>query len=245
MPELSLFSWFFFVLAALFVGFTKTSVGGVGILAVVFMALAIPGKTSPGILLPILVFADVLAVFYYNKSSDWKILKSILPSTFIGVFIGYLLLKVLPDSYFNPIIGSLIVIMILLGYWVEKNKDKVSGAKNLSFVAGLFAGAASMISNAAGPILSIYLLMLGLDKNSFAGTRSWFFLIMNVVKLPFSAGLGLITFETLKLDLISVPLVLIGAAFGRWFLNWINPKTFNLIVRVTAFIAGMHMILKG
>ena len=235
-------AWFLFMLAALIVGFSKTSTGGIGILAVVFMALAIPGKASPGVLLPLLVFSDIVAVIYYRQHTDWPILRRILPTTFAGVVAGYFLVKMIPAIYFNKVIGTLILFMVVLGYFFERHKASFQKATSLTLVIGFFAGAASMISNAAGPIFGIYLLLLGLNKDAFVGTRAWFFFLMNAVKLPFSAGLGLMNLSTLTLDVMAIPLVLVGAYLGKVFLHWINVRVFNAIVRATALISGVSML---
>ena len=73
-----------------------------------------------------------------------------------------------------------------------------------------------MMANAAGPIFSLYALAIGLPKFEFVGTSAWFFFIMNLVKVPFSYGLGLIHGPTLRLNLVLLPPILLGIFIGRW-----------------------------
>jgi len=230
-------------LAALLVGFTKTSVGGVGILAVLLMALAVPGKGSPGVLLPMLVVADIFAVIFYRRQCQWGILFKLVPLTVIGVIIGYFLLDIIPTRVFERIIGVIILVMLMLEFIVSKTgKTKFDGWL-ITVIVGIFAGVATMIANAAGPIFGIYLLQMGLAKKEFVGTRSWFFLMLNIFKLPFSANLGLITEETLRLDLMFVPAIVIGAIIGYWVLGLINVTIFKWLIRTASLVACIRLIL--
>jgi uncharacterized protein len=243
MLELSLEALIYFALAALIVGFTKTSVGGVGILAVVFMALAIPGKASPGVLLPMLVFADVVAVLYYRRWTDWNILARIFPAAALGVVAGYFVVDALPPESFNKVIGATILALVAFGYAFERYKSALASGRAVTGIVGVIAGAASMISNAAGPIFGVYLLQLGLNKAALVGTRAWFFLAINTFKVPFSVSLGLINADTLTANLMAVPLILLGAWLGYRFLKLLNVEVFNLLVRLTAIVAGIRLLI--
>lgn len=229
-------------LAALIVGFTKTSVGGVGILAIVLMAIAIPGKGSPGVLLPMLLLGDIFAVIYYHRECQWKILFKVFPLTAVGIVIGFLSVNAIPSDIFERVLGIIILTMLLLEISISYRGKKIEGGFFVTSVIGIMAGIATMIANAAGPIFGIYLLQMGLTKEEFVGTRSWFFLIINLFKLPFSAGLGLITVDTLKLDLMFVPVILLGAYIGFRVLKVINIKLFKRFIRAAVMIAAIRLI---
>ena len=200
--------------AAMLVGFTKTSVGGVGILAVLLMALAIPGKASPGVLLPMLIVADIFAVLYYRRHCDWKILLRLFPATAFGILIGFFVVDAIPVAIFQKAIGVIILAMVGMNLAIEKFKPTFSASPAWTWTVGLAAGVTTMVANAAGPIFGVYLLQMGLSKQEFVGTRSWYFLLVNIFKIPFSANLGLITAESLKFNLMLVPLIFLGAWFG-------------------------------
>ena len=191
MGDLSSLTILYFLAAAFIVGFSKTSVGGMGILAVVLMALAFPGKMSPGILLPMLILADIVAVLYYRRSCQWGVIAKIFPLTAIGILIGYFIVDYIPQDTFEVTLGILILAMLGLSLVLEKRGADLSGNKLFVGATGIAAGVATMMGNAAGPIFGIYLLQMGLPKKEFVGTRSWFFLLINVFKIPFSANLGL------------------------------------------------------
>jgi len=240
--ELSALQIGYVVAAALLVGFTKTSVGGVGILAVLLMALAVPGKASPGVLLPMLIVADIFAVIYYRRHCDWKILLRIFPATAVGIVVGYLIVDAIPSQVFERVIGGIILAMLVMGLVIEKRRSAFSSGGLWAALVGLVAGIVTMIANAAGPVFGIYLLQLGLNKQSFVGTRSWLFLVLNIFKVPFSASLGLITAESLVLNLLTVPLIFLGAYLGFKVLKLINLELFKWLIRVAALAAALRLI---
>ena len=241
--DISTLHYFYIGLAAFLVGFTKTSVGGVGILAVLLMALAIPGKASPGVLLPMLIAADIMAVIYYRRSCQWGILLKLVPLTLVGLALGYAILHLAPDTNFERIIGWTILAMLVLDLAMNDGVRAHMRGRVMTGITGVLAGAASMVANAAGPIFGIYLLQMGLTKSEFVGTRSWFFLLLNIVKVPLSAQLGLITIPSLTLNLMYLPVILIGAVAGYKFLKYINIDLFKWLIRIAALLAALRLIL--
>ena len=240
--DLTAFQAGYVVAAALLVGFTKTSVGGIGILAVLLMALAVPGKASPGVLLPMLIVADIFAVVYYRRHCDWKVLARIFPATAIGIVVGYLIVDAIPAAVFERVIGAIILAMLVMGLVIEWYKPAFSTGGLWAGLVGLIAGIVTMVANAAGSVFGVYLLQQGLGKQSFVGTRSWYFLILNLFKVPFSASLGLITTDTLKLNLLAVPLIFLGAYLGFRFLKLINLEMFKWLIRLAALVAAFRLI---
>lgn len=242
MLDLSSLQIFYFILAAALVGFTKTSVGGVGILSVLLMAMTFEGKASPGILLPMLIVADIIAVIYYRRHCRWDILIKLAPLTIAGIIIGFFIVDIVPAQIFERFIGVIILIMLFISLVLEYSKIKPRGGKFATPIVGMFAGIASMVANAAGPIFGIFLLQMGLSKETFVGTRSWFFLLMNLAKVPFSFSLGLITKESLTLNLYSVPIIIAGALLGALVLKKINLKVFKWLIRTAVIISAVRLL---
>ncbi len=240
--ELSLVSMGLLFISALLVGFSKASVGGLGIIMVLLMALAFPGKSSAGVLLPMLIFGDLLAVIFYRRDCQWKTVMKIFPLTAIGVIIGYFIVDMISQETFNVMLGVVILFMLGLGVIIEKNPLHPSQNMIFTIFIGILSGIATMFANAAGPLLAIYFLQLGLPKKAFVGTRSWYFLLLNLYKVPFSANLGLITWESLKLNLLCTPLILLGALIGARFLKKINMGTFKWLIRAAALVVSVKLI---
>lgn len=241
--DLTTLQYFYIGMAAFLVGFTKTSVGGIGVLAVLLMALAVPGKASPGVLLPMLIAADIMAVIYYRQACQWGILLKLLPLTLVGLSIGFAVLHLLPDTNFERLIGVTILLMVALDVMMTDAVRKHMRGPILTGISGAMAGAASMVANAAGPVFGVYLLQMGLTKAAFVGTRSWYFLVLNIVKVPLSAKLGLITTTSLSLNIYYLPVIFFGALTGYKVLGYININIFKGLIRIAALLAGARLIL--
>lgn len=243
MLDLTTLQIVYFSIAALLIGFTKTSVGGVGILAVLLAALAFPGKISPGILLPLLIAADIVAGVYYRCDCQWHILFKLFPAAIAGIIIGFFVVNLAPIEFFHKLIGFIILVGLVLGFVVEHFKLKPNSSWLVTSIVGAIAGAASMIANAAGPVFGIFLLQMGLTKEKFVGTRSWYFLILNIVKVPFFLQLGTINMQTLMLDLYVLPLIFFGAWLGVKVLKMLNITMFKWLIRIAVIIAAIRLLV--
>ncbi len=242
--ELGLINYIIIAICAFMVGVSKTGIPGVGILVVPLLASAVPAKASVGLLLPMLIFADIFAVAYYRRHAVWIHLIRLIPWAACGVVVGYFILGKVNNEQLKPIIGAIILVLLILNYWWNKNRDQTKVPDNIFFAGfmGLLAGILTMLANAAGPIMIIYLLAMRLPKYEFIGTRAWYFIIMNCFKVPFSANLGLINPASLRLDLVMFPVIAIGALIGIFILNRIPQKVFNLIVQVLAACAAIKLL---
>jgi len=167
------------VIAAVSVGFSKTGIPSSGIFTVTLMAMVFPAKESIGIVLPMLIIGDIIAVIHFRHKVVWKTLIVLLPWVLAGVVSGYYFLSLADDELLKMTIGWLVLGLILVHLIRERmSKTKDWPAWILSWfnpLLGILAGFATMIGNAAGGIMSIYLLAKKLPKEWFVGTAAWFF----------------------------------------------------------------------
>jgi uncharacterized membrane protein YfcA len=243
--ELSWFDLAVVALCAIMVGIAKTGIPGVGILVVPLMAAVLPARSSVGVLLGILILGDLFAAGYYRRHARWRHVIRLLPITFVGIVTGYFALKVVSDEQLKPIIGVVVLGMLAINYW----RDRTGGENapiptHFWFVAviGFLAGVTTMMANAAGPVMIIYLLAMRLPKVEFVGTGAWFFFVVNWLKVPFSATLDLMTAETVKLNLIMLPFIAAGAIAGILVLKRIPQKAFKVVVQVLAAAAAIKLL---
>jgi uncharacterized membrane protein YfcA len=247
--------YIFGALAALIIGFAKTGVPGTGILAIVMMAEAFGGRLSVGATLPILIFADCFAVAYYRAHSDWSRLKQLAPWVVAGLLAGTVFLKVLGDhpawrDPLNPIIGVIVLAMIGLTLLRKRLGDRLlPHSPSGTAVTGGVAGFATMVSNAAGPVMQIYLLATGMPKERMMGTSATYFFIFNLSKIPLLLWLTwdnparpMITGPTFLFNLAVFPMVIAGALLGKYLLPFIPEKTFNNAVLVLTAIAAIKLL---
>lgn len=227
------------------VGTAKTGVPGLGILPVPLMALSFSTRQSTGILLGILILADLFAIVYHRRNARWSHVLRLLPAAFAGIAAGYFGLKQVSDQQLRPIIGTIVLVMLAVNYWRTKVRGEdapVPAQWWFATALGFMAGVTTMMANAAGPIMVIYLLAMRLPKVEFVGTGAWFFFVVNWLKVPFSANLDLMTAESIKLNLTMLPFIAIGAAAGIFFLKKIPQKAFTTIVQVLAAAAAVKLI---
>jgi uncharacterized membrane protein YfcA len=246
MLDLNVPGWAVVALCALMVGITKTGIPGLGILVVPLMALVLPARQSTGILLGILILADLFAVTYHRRNARWGHVLRLLPAAFAGIVAGYFGLKVVNDRQLKPIIGAIVLVMLAVNYWRTRTKGKDAPIPTQWWFAlglGFMAGVTTMMANAAGPIMIIYLLAMRLPKIEFVGTGAWFFFVVNWLKVPFSANLELMTAESVKLDLMMLPFIAAGAVVGVFFLKRIPQKAFTTIVQLLAAAAAIKLLL--
>jgi hypothetical protein len=240
--DLEPWQWLVAGIAALIVGASKTGLPGGVVLAVAMFAQVLPARQSTGALLPLLICADFIAISLLYRHVHRPSLLKIFPWSAIGVVLGALLLGRINDAQMARLIGSIIVLMVSHQLW-RGSPPNASARFNLALPLGLGAGFTSMIANAASPFTSVYFLSARLPKVEFVGTTALFFLVVNLFKLPFTAGLGLITFESLKFNLLLVPLVLLGAALGRIALQRMVQKLFERLVLLLALMGGLRLLI--
>jgi uncharacterized membrane protein YfcA len=229
------------------VGIAKTGIPGITILVVPLMATVLPARRSVGVLLGILILADLFAAGYYRRHAQWRHVARLLGPTFAGIVAGYFGLKVVSDQQLKPIIGAIVLVMLAVNLWRTKAGAKAKPVPTQWWFAagmGFLAGVATMMANAAGPIMTIYLLAMRLGKVQFVGTSAWFFFVINWVKVPFSAKLELMTVESVKLDLMMLPFITAGAALGIFVLKRIPQKVFTAIVQILAAVAALKLVLR-
>ncbi len=245
MLELDPVGWIVVVLCATMVGITKTGIPGLGILAVPLMASVLPARSSVGVLLGILILADLFAAAYHRHNAKWRHVLQLLPAALAGIVAGYFGLKVVDDELLKPIIGGIVLVMLAINYWRTTTKGKdatVPTQWRFAIGLGFMAGVTTMMANAAGPIMIIYLLAMRLSKVEFVGTRAWFFFVVNWLKVPFIASLELMTWESVKLDLMMLPFIALGAVIGIFFLERIPQKAFTIVVRILAAAAAIKLL---
>ncbi|BFM50014.1 sulfite exporter TauE/SafE family protein [Marinomonas sp. THO17] len=230
-------------LAGLITGFSKFSVGGMGLLVLPIVMIAFPGPEALGVLLPLYIITDLMAVCSYKSKIAWSVLARFLPLAFVGVLVASHFLANINADQFICFLGVTIVAMILLGLYLDMRPASFMRRPLAAYSMGFFGGVVSMVANAAGPLFSLFLLEQKLDKTTYVSTRAWAFFIVNLVKLPFYIGLGLLTTHSAQTTLYAVPGLLVGSFIGYHFLKKVNPVQFKWLIRIMSTIAACKLFL--
>jgi uncharacterized membrane protein YfcA len=250
-PDLSTTAWLLLAISALLVGFAKTAIGGVASVSVAVFASVLPAKESTGTLLPLLLVGDVMAVLVYRRHANWRLLWRLFPWVAVGTLIGVLFIATVDDTVMRRSIGVVLLLLVALqlagrGGRMQRlaaHQDRTAGGRHtVASVVGVGAGVLTMVANSAGAVMTLYLLMSGTLMLEFLGTGAWFFFLVNLFKVPFSAGLGLLGGPALLLDLVLAPLVLVGGAVGVLTVRRLDQKQFEVAALALVGVAALPLL---
>lgn len=245
MPELLPWAWVVLGLAAVTVGLAKTAIPGGGILPVALFATVLPARTSTAALLLLLIVGDLFALIAYRRHAHWPSLLKLAPAVILGLLVGFAFLAIGDDAVVRRAIGVILLAMIALTLWRRRRGAGAGTAAHGIGAAsgyGALAGFTTMVANAAGPVMSMYFLAMRTPVQVFLGTSAWFFAIVNLVKVPFLAGIGLFDGAVLLMDAVLVPLVVVGAFAGLWLARRMKQRVFDTIVIGLTIVGAVYLL---
>ncbi len=243
---LTYMQWAIIVLSALCVGMSKTGVQGIMLMIVPLLAMAFGAKESTGIILPMLCMADIIAVAYYKRIADWKMVAKLLPTAILGFFVAIGVDSMVPNGQFRQLMGWTLMLALGVMIWSEIFGKENRWMKKWWYAAifGLLGGFTTMIGNAAGPVMSVYLLSMRKEKMEYIGINAWFFLVVNLLKIPLQAFVwNNITWNSLSLNLLLLPVIGIGAVIGIRIVKMLPEKTFRRFIQVVTILSVILMIV--
>jgi uncharacterized membrane protein YfcA len=210
------------------------------------LAGAFGGKVSSGIMLPLLIIADVIGVWYYHRHALWGHLKILFPWAAAGVILGTVVGNYLNDVLFRMIMAFVILVSVGIMLWMERDRSK-DVPTNIWFGAttGVLGGFTSMVGNLAGAVLTLYFLSMRLPKYAFIGTGAWFFMFINWFKAPFHIFVWhTLTWDILLLDLMTIPFIVLGAWLGIVIVKNLSEKTYKWFIIVMTIISAIYMLIQ-
>lgn len=244
--DISMTAWALAITAAIVIGLSKAGIKGIAIVNVTLMALAFGAKESTGLVVPLLIAADIFAVGYYNRHTQWKYIIRFLPWMMAGVLIGVLIGQDLNEKTFK--IGMAIIILgsVVMMYWWDKRKSKkVPTHWAFAGFMGVLAGITTMIGNLAGAFSNIFFLAMRLPKNEFIGTAAWLFFIINIFKLPFHIFVwGTITTDSLTFNIKLIPGIILGLFIGIKVVKLIKDDFYRKMILVLTALGAVMILLR-
>lgn len=261
LPHLEPWQWGLLLFAAFCTGLSKTGVAGVGVVSVgIFPLVLSDPRAAVGSVLLLLIGADVVAVSSYRRDAEWRYLWKLFPWTAVGVLLGYLAMGRIAAEDVRRLIGGMLLLLVLfmvpqrLRKQAEERRratgdapavadDAPSPSPFVSATTGVLAGFTTMVANAAGPIMTLYLLAMRLPKVAFIGTAAWFFFLINLFKVPFGIALGTVTPSSAVLALVIFPGALFGGLLGRKVLHALPQTAFEWIAIGFTALAGLKLLL--
>ena len=235
------------VLAVLIVGLSKAGLlGSLGVVGVPLLTLVMPAREAAGMMLPVLLAMDVIAVYAYRKQLSWHILKIMLPGAAIGTLLGWALWSVVSDAMVLLFVGVITLLFVLDAILpLRKKLEGLPPSTPWGVFWGGFAGFTSFVSHTGGPPFQIYVLPQRLPPAIYAGTNAIFFGIVNSAKLIPYFFLGQLNLHNLSLSAALIPVGVAGVLIGIWLVRRISMVLFYRIAYWLVFILALKLIWDG
>ena len=234
------------VIVSLLIGMAKTGVHGAGMMSVPLLASVFGGQSSSGVMLPLLILADVAGVWYYHRHASWKHLKLLFPWAAVGVIAGTITGTYINDYTFKMVMSVTILVSVVVMILLERYAESVPEKKSFGYSMGVAAGFTSMVGNLANSVMAVYLLSVRLPKNIYIGTTAWFFLVINLFKLPFHVFVwNTIEQKVFILDVMMLPFILSGAVIGIWIVKRFSDKHYRWFIILMTIISAVFMLIKA
>lgn len=237
--------WVVLLFSALLIGMSKTGIQGITTITIPLLALTFGAKESTGLILPMLCFSDLVAVVYYRRAAEWKYIWKLLPSAVAGFFLALAVDRMIPAHEFKRLMAFCIFAGLGVMFWTgRKEKDNtLFSAWWYAPLFGLMGGFTTMIGNAAGPVMAVYLLSMRLPKYAFVGTSAWFFLVVNYLKLPLQIFVWEnISLQSLALGLTTVPVMLVGALAGIRLVRMLPEEKYRKFIIVLTILSTFMLL---
>lgn len=250
MPSIAEFTplmWVILVVGGITVGLSKTGLPGLVTIAIALFATVLPAKASTGALLMTLIVGDVFALLAYRRHADWSTLWRLVPAVAAGLVLGAQFLAIANDGWVRRVIGVILLLVIAFTLWrryrpsAGETSDRNGRLARIGY--GTLGGFTTMVANAGGPVISMYLLAARFNVLAFLGTAAWFFAVINITKVPIAIGLGLITLDTIWLILILVPAVMVGALAGCYIAKRIEQEVFDWVVIIGTVLGAVYLLV--
>jgi uncharacterized membrane protein YfcA len=246
-PDLTPGYLILFLIVALVLGMAKAGLSGLGLAVIPVMALIFGAKESTGVILPMLITADIMAVIYYHRHAVWKHIFRILPWVAIGIITALIIGNLINDNQFRiimlTVVWIMLILMVLNDIW-KKESEAIPHNMFFGSLMGLAGGFATMIGNSAGPVFTLYFLAMRLPKKEFIGTSAWLYLIMNTGKLPLQVIVWKnITLTSLIPGVISIPLIATGMLIGIRIVKLFPENVYRYFVIITTLVSSVLLFL--
>jgi uncharacterized membrane protein YfcA len=236
------------LLGSICIGLSKAGLAGTATFNVVLMAKIFGAKPSIGIVLPLLITADIMGFLINRKGGSWRLVLPMVPAAILGVILGWQLLDHIDNHSARWLIGLTILGLLAFNQWLQWREEifrTLTQNRYFTWGMGFLGGSTTMLANAAGPIMTVYFLAQRWDKKTYLGVFSRFFLFINLFKLPFSRQLGLVNTRSLNTNLVLLPGVVLGIFLGWWILQKIPQKYFEKVLTVLTALAAVWLILSA
>ncbi len=233
------------LLAAFCIGLSKAGFSGISMVSVILLAEIYGAKASVGLALPLLIAADLMAYPAFLKHGSWQPVWKMLGPALVGLALGWWMLGRISDADSRRVIGVCVLAMVAMQTLRKMRPEffhRLAGSRGFGLGAGVLGGFSTMLANAAGPVIQLYLMARKIPKMELIGIGARFFLLINLIKVPLNAKLALITTESLLENVRLLPGVILGIFGGKWLIQRVPQAAFEWMIVIFSSIAGLRLI---
>ncbi|QDU34070.1 Sulfite exporter TauE/SafE [Poriferisphaera corsica] len=241
-------------IAAIIIGISKSGFGGsTGVIATPLVANLLPIEQTLGFMLPILMIADIIAIKQHWNNQSWKHVRWIVSGATLGVLASTILIFLLAnntatlDTYIKLVVGILCLFFVVFQIARDLGMPlpHIPETRNGGITCGTFTGTVSTLSNAAGPIVAIYMIEQNLGKKRMTATMVFTFAIINWLKVPGFLFLGILSPGAVLLALCFLPFIPVGSLLGIWMHKRVNETLFNAIIYAATALSSFSLVYKS
>jgi uncharacterized membrane protein YfcA len=240
--------WHFYALAipaVLMLGLSKGGFAGIGALSLPMLAFVISPVQAAAILLPILIVQDVVGVWAFRRTVDWRLIAWMMPGAILGIVLGYLFAAKLPESAVLGAVGAISLLFGAYRLWAERNgpPQVAKGLPEwLGTLFGVASGFTSQIAHAGQPPFQIWVLPRRLPRDVLVGTTAIFFAAANWIKVPAYIALGQFTDANLLTSAVLLPVAIVSTVAGVWLVRRVSAERFYVAIYVLMVLVGAKLV---
>lgn len=233
------------LLAAFCIGLSKAGFSGISMVSVILLAEIYGAKASVGLALPLLIAADLMAYPAFLKHGSWRPVWKMLGPALVGLALGWWMLGKISNADSRRVIGACVLAMVAMQTLRKMRPEffhRLAESRGFGLGAGVLGGFSTMLANAAGPVIQLYLMARKIPKMELIGIGARFFLLINLIKVPLNAKLALITTASLLENARLLPGVVLGILGGKWLIQRVPQAVFEWMIVIFSSIAGVRLI---
>lgn len=241
---------FFYALAVpavILLGLAKGGFSGMGALSLPMLALTIDPVRAAAILLPILIVQDVVGIWAFRRTIDWRVIGWMLPGAGLGILLGYGFASTVRPSAVLAAVGG---ISVAFGLWrlrIERRGMPVA-TRSPGWVGTLFgvaSGFTSQVAHAGQPPFQLWVLPRQLPRDMLVGTTALFFGAVNWLKVPAYLALGQFTQANLLTSVALLPVAIAATVAGVWLVRRVSANRFYTAIYVLMIAVGVKLVWDG
>jgi uncharacterized membrane protein YfcA len=237
-------------IAVIILGLSKGGFAGIGMISTPLLALVVGPIAAAGVIFPILVVQDFIAVAMYRRTFNRGILATMIPGAAVGVLLAFAFASILPAWSVEIVLGVVSLLFALqqlkrqLGT-PQARRPIQGGTRLLGMMSGIGSGFTSAIAHAGTPPFQFYVMPKGLDRDMYVGTSVLFFAATNVMKAPAFIALGQLSVAQLKTTLILLPLAVASSWAGVRLVQMIDVRKFNTVISIILLGVSVTLVCQG